>query len=32
MEISYEWRGDFDNDELNACGFTPSNAGLMKLA
>jgi len=42
VEITYEWRGDFDNAELNAlhaeafcfeaCGFTPTNAGLIKLA
>ena len=54
MEITHEWRGDFDNAELNAlhaeafdhrlldddwkaqyfeaCGFTPTNAGLIKLA
>jgi hypothetical protein len=39
VTITYTWRGDFDNAELNelrpfhfdACGFTPTNAGLIAL-
>ena len=35
MTIDYEWRGAFGNDlkpfYFDACGFTPTNAGLIAL-
>jgi hypothetical protein len=37
MAISYEWRGDFAFDDhmrgfyFDACGFRPTNAGLIEL-
>jgi hypothetical protein len=35
IAISYEWRGEFEDHlrgfYLDACGFTPTNAGLTEL-
>lgn len=33
VTITYEWRGEFANAAVNfqACGFTPTNAGLIAL-
>jgi hypothetical protein len=35
VAITYEWRGDFDYHlrafYFEACGFTPVNAGLIRL-
>jgi hypothetical protein len=35
VTIAYEWRGEFENAAafyFQACGFTPTSAGLIALA